>query len=119
LKDWFSTKLIVILSPGWLASKDVTRFCTAVLAGLGPVVTSHMVAVAPLAVPVAVDVLLALLLLLLLELPLLHAATAVAVATASVTAASARLLRMMGHLLKGVAADISESFLNNFDVPTS
>src|SRR5690242_6359829 len=40
-------KLMVILSPGWLFSKDETRFCTAVLAGLGPVVTSHMVAVAP------------------------------------------------------------------------
>jgi hypothetical protein len=37
----------------------------------------------------------------LLELPPLHAAAAVAVATARVTAAIARLLRMIGHLLRG------------------
>jgi hypothetical protein len=36
----------------------------------------------------------------LLELPLLHAAAAVAAASATATAASARLLRMVGHLLK-------------------
>jgi hypothetical protein len=38
----------VMWSPGWFFSKDVTRFWTAVLAGLGPVVTSHMVTVVPL-----------------------------------------------------------------------
>jgi hypothetical protein len=45
---WFSMKSIVMWSPGWLFSKDVTRFWTAVLAGLGPVVTSYMVTVVPL-----------------------------------------------------------------------
>src|SRR5579875_734138 len=43
LYDWFSTKSTVMWSPLWLFSKDVTRLCTAVLAGLGPVVTSHIV----------------------------------------------------------------------------
>src|SRR5215469_13673998 len=45
LKDWFSTKSMVIFSPRWLFSNLETRFWTAVLAGLGPVVTSHIVAV--------------------------------------------------------------------------
>jgi hypothetical protein len=39
---------MVMWSPGWLFSKDATRFWTAVLAGLGPVVTSHIVTVVPL-----------------------------------------------------------------------
>src|ERR1700733_323764 len=47
LYDWFSTKSMVMWSPGWLLSKDAARFCTAVLAGLGPVVTSHIVTVVP------------------------------------------------------------------------
>src|SRR5579862_2533487 len=44
LYDWFSIKSRLMVSPGWLFSKDETRFCTIVLAGLGPVVTSHIVA---------------------------------------------------------------------------
>src|ERR1700729_4171210 len=45
--DWFSRKWPVMWPPGWLLSKDAARLCRAVLAGLGPVVTSHIVTVVP------------------------------------------------------------------------
>ena len=38
---------MVIVSPGWLFSKDETDWLITVLAGLGPVVTSHMVRLVP------------------------------------------------------------------------
>jgi hypothetical protein len=78
----------LIFIPGWLASNEDTRAFSASSAGLGPVVTSHIVAVAPEpeALPLGV----------LLLLPeLLHAATMVAIAAAAATARAARLLCMV------------------------
>ena len=47
---------MVIVSPGWLFSKDETDWLITVLAGLGPVVTSHMVRLVPPAFAVEDDV---------------------------------------------------------------
>jgi hypothetical protein len=80
--------------PGWLASNEETRAFSASSAGLGPVVTSHIVAVAPEpeALLLAFGVLL---------LPELHAATTVAIAAAAATARAARLLCIVFHLPRG------------------
>src|SRR5450759_1951516 len=69
---------MVIVSAGWLFSKDVTAWLITVLAGLGPVVTSHMVTLVPPALPVEEA----------LPLPAAepHAASATVSAAAAVTA---------------------------------
>jgi len=106
---WTGTSLMV--TPGWVASNDLIAFCHTV-SRVPVVALFHQVSVTGwaaglLLVLALAEVLLVTgvleLLLLLDELPPLHAAAAVTVAAAMAMAASARLLRMNGHLPERLA----------------
>src|SRR6202021_880351 len=89
-----------MMMSGWAVSKDLMTLCHTPRSGWA-VALFHQVSVT----------------LALLDPPggpLLHAATAVAVVTATAMAASARLLRMVGHL-----PEPFESFSITFEVPLS
>lgn len=89
-------KLMVMWSPGLAASKDETRFWTAVLAGLGPVVTSHIVSVTLVAAALVLVEVAAGVLVLLLPPGDEQAAT---VTAAAATAAAASHLRLAAWYL--------------------
>src|ERR1035438_3148721 len=104
---------MVIVSAGWLFSKDVTAWLITVLAGLGLVVTSHMFTLVPPALPVEEA----------LPLPAAepHAASATVSAAAAVVTASHRGrpvspdLRMLGIAFLLAPEGRIETFRKHFE----